>query len=235
MFETFTAGNVWPFSLALMIFVSLFALQVVNAVMGVGFEEGFNRVVDAWFGIDLGLGLDHDHDSDLDSSGFFQRYMSWICWGKVPALIGFTVLLHTFGFVGLFGQHFLHAATGYYLWWPIAVVPAFMMGSFMSRFLTGLLAQLLPDTSNSDALSQEEFIGQVVEVTLGPARRGLPGRAFFVDQAGTRHVVPVEPDADDGEFPKGSHLLLVGRAGSNFLAIENPSVQLTPEKPVNVP
>jgi hypothetical protein len=75
----------------------------------------------------------------------------------------------------------------------------------------------------TDAVSEQSFIGRVAVITLGNASHGSPAEAKLKDQHGQMHYVMVEPDLPNEAFSQGTAVILVRQKGAHFTAINNTS------------
>lgn len=233
MLSFLTASENLPFSAALGIMLVIGLLEGVFTLMGLGLSQFFEHLIpgggpeigappaaDLHVDLHADPGLDPHHGFDLDKASPGLRFLDWLHVGKVPILVVFVVFLTMFGFVGLGLQW--TALTFFQRLIPtlFATVPALAISLPLVRFSTGLLARVLPK-DETQAVSQESFVGRVAVVTLGTARRGHPAQAKLRDQFGLTHYVAVEPDLDDEQFTAGTAVLIVRRSGIIFRGIRN--------------
>ncbi len=174
--------------------------------------------------VDLAAGADV-HAPDLDapavaSGGAFTQFLGWLCFGRVPALVLLVAFLTAFGLIGLILQSLIKGMAGAYLPALVASVPAFAAALPATRYLGLGLSKIMPK-EESEAVSQENFIGKIAVITTGVAKQGLPAQAKLQDHYGQTHYVLVEPDLDDETFEAGAEVLLVRRTGSRFRVIAN--------------
>ncbi|MCF6235480.1 MAG: YqiJ family protein [Gammaproteobacteria bacterium] len=73
----------------------------------------------------------------------------------------------------------------------------------------------------TDAVSEETFIGRVAKITLGKAEISSPAQAKLKDEHGQIHYIMVEPDMQNEIFETGRLVILVSRVGAIFKAIPN--------------
>jgi hypothetical protein len=73
----------------------------------------------------------------------------------------------------------------------------------------------------TEAVSEESFIGRIAVVTLGEARAGKPAQGKLSDQHGQTHYVMLEPAASGEVFETGASVLLIGQEGAVFQGIRN--------------
>lgn len=227
--------------------VAIGLMLLIALVEGVGALFGFavSGLVDSLLpdldvpDVDVDLDLDADvdiglHAPDLDAPGvapgagpgLLTQLLTWICFGRVPALVLLVAFLTAFGISGLVLQSLTHGVFGAYLPAWIAVLPALAVAVPSTRYLGLGLARIVPK-EETEAVSRDSFIGKVVVVIRGEARRGLPAEAKFRDQHGQTHYVLVEPDRDDDVLPAGTEVLLVSQVGGAFRAIENTNAALS--------
>ncbi len=174
--------------------------------------------------VDVDAGVDV-HAPDIDapavaSGGAFTQFLGWLCFGRVPALVLLVAFLTAFGLFGLILQSLVKGMAGAYLPALVASVPVFAAALPATRYLGLGLSKIMPK-EESEAVSQENFIGKIAVVTTGVAKRGLPAQAKLQDHYGQTHYVLAEPDLDDETFEAGSEVLLVRRTGSTFRVIAN--------------
>ncbi|MEX1015997.1 MAG: YqiJ family protein [Phycisphaeraceae bacterium] len=226
-----------PFTIALAVMLGLGLLEGVTTVLGMGASSFLDTFLPD---VDIDADLDFNQfdltagDGDLDlgdvaSHGPIAKIMGWMHIGRVPVLILLALFLLTFGMAGLFVQSFAEALTGMLLPAILATVPALIVAVFVVHYTGGLLARIIP-RDESDAVSEDSFVGRVAQITLGTARRGMPAQAKLRDQHGRTHYVMVEPDTDDAVFEQGTHVLLVKRENARFLAIANPNDALVDQE-----
>jgi hypothetical protein len=157
MLDFLTAGGNLPFVVALLMVVML------GLIEGLGMVTGFSAsgVLDEW--------LDPSASDAAEVAGYstaLDRFLGWLHFGKVPALILLATFLLAFGVVGLSVQMLVHGVSGFtlpaWLLAPLAVVPAFggtrLFGSFFARALP---------RDETQSISQEELVGRVATIVLG--------------------------------------------------------------------
>ncbi|MGL1931940.1 MAG: YqiJ family protein [Desulfotalea sp.] len=214
MLSFFFESQNLPFavSIALMFFIAL--LEGVGTVLGAGLSGFLDNVLP-----DFDLDLDVD-TPDIDGSSGITKFLGWLRFGEVPALMILIVFLTAFGLIGLGVQTVILSVTGYLLPAFVAIVPAFLFSMPVVRIFAGLLGRFMP-RDETYAVSQKDFIGRVVTITLGSTVKGKPTRAKFCDQFGTTHYIMIEPDEEDKEYNHGQSLLIVSQEGAIFMVIEN--------------
>lgn len=179
---------------------------------------------------DLDVDLDVEVDaSALESIGPLTYLMSWLSFGKAPALILLLAFLTVFGLAGLTIQSFALSTTGVMLPNWLASIPAFLIAMPSMRYAGKIFGAVMPK-EETEAVSTERFIGKVATIIRGRAKRGLPAEAKLKDMHGLTHWILVEPDEDSEEFAAGDEVIVVSQAGSLYRVIRNTHVVLSRQK-----
>ena len=212
MWNFLAHANNWPFSSAL-------ALMLIFAIfegVGVLFGAGLSGVVDSLLP-DLDLGLDAP---DLSEPSTTVKFLGWLRFGQVPALIVLIALLTIFGLLGLSLQSFSQSLLGQPLPAWLASVLVLPVTLPVVRGVTGVVAKIMPQ-DETEAVSHRSFIGKTAVLTLGEAIPGSPAQAKFKDRFGHTHYVMVEPDQAGECFKTGDEILITEQQGSIYRAIRN--------------
>lgn len=234
------ADQNWPFLAAMAMTLAIAALQVVSLALGLGLSQALDNLLpDFAADIDADLDLDVDLDADLDTDfdgagiagvepGLIGQAFGWLNVGRVPLLILLVSFLGLFTLIGYFGQ--LAAAA------VIAPLPAILAGPAAAavalpatRIASRLLAHVVPK-EETYVVSDEEFVGLVARITLGPVDRTTPGKAKLNDQFGNAHFVRLRAANPEDVLDVGDQVLLVGVTGAIFEAIAAPA-NVTPDRP----
>ncbi len=205
--ELLTAPQVWPFSLALLLFFAASIMEIILAFTG--------------FGADLGLDLSLDLDAP-DPSGFL-RFFDWLGIGRVPYLISLAAFLLGFGIAGLFAQTIQLETVGAALPWPIVAVGCALISLPFVRVLNRGLGRIWPKDVESSAVTYESLIGHEAEVVLGEVRNDSPGQIKIRDPEGSTHYGLAVSDTTGESFATGERLLVVGRRGAIYTVIRHPN------------
>lgn len=219
MISFLLAGENLPFAIALALMVAIGALELFFTLFG----SGLSSLLEA--------GLpDLTPDGPMDATGFeevtpLSRLLGWLRVGQVPILILFIVLLTAFGLIGLVTQYFSKMFFGFLLPSPLVAAGAFVAALPCVRVCGGWLARWMP-RDETEAVSEDSFIGRIATVTTGLASAGRPAEARLQDQFKQTHYIRVEPDDPAESFPAGTAVLLVKREGNLFKAIRNPNSAL---------
>ncbi|MEX2673689.1 MAG: YqiJ family protein [Phycisphaeraceae bacterium] len=220
-----TAENI-PFMISLGAMVMLGLLEGVTAVLGLGVSSFLDSLLPE-VDVDVDVGLEPgDFDlGDVSSHGPITKLLGWLRIGRVPVLILLVVYLFAFGFIGLFFQAAMVATFQAPLPAWLAVWPVFVAAIYFVHVTGGVLAKVIPK-DETEAVSESKFVGRVACITLGTARMGNPAQARLKDSFGLSHYVMVEPDDAETSFEQGTNVLLIGREGAVFRAIDNPNEAL---------
>lgn len=216
MLEFILAGQNLPFSVALAVMLCIAVLEGVGALFGLAVSTFFETLIPEF---------DMDVDGpDVNSATTLSHFFSWLRVGKVPFLILIIIFLTGFGLLGLLTQQASLGITGSLLPAWIAVIPAFLLALPCVRIFGGVFATLMPK-DETEATSEESFIGRIAVITLGKAKKGSPAEARLQDEYGQDHYIMVEPD-DDSIFEAGSQVLVVAKVGTIYSAIMNTNKSL---------
>ncbi|UYN99883.1 MAG: YqiJ family protein [Devosia sp.] len=200
-----------PFTAAIGITIALAILEFGGLMMGLHPSAA----------IDSSL-PDLDVDVDVDAPEIelapLSQFLSWISFGRLPALVVLILFLTSFGLLGLFGQQSLRNVFGFALQPWIASVPAAIGALYTTHFIGHGLARIMP-REESDAVSTSAFIGRVATIFRGSASAGHPAEAKLTDIHGHTHYVLVEPDDHEQTLPTGSEVVIVRQKGSIYRAI----------------
>jgi hypothetical protein len=205
--ELLIAPQVWPFSLALLVFGVIVALEVIMAVVGFGAE----------FGLDVSL------DLDLPDPHVYSKFLDWLGVGRVPYLISIAAFLLSFGFIGLFAQAAQLQFVSAVLPWPLVAAGAVALSLPLVRMLNLGLGKLWPKDVESTAVSRDSLIGHEARVVLGRITAESPGQIKVRDEHGTWHYGLAVADTAEAAFEPGDRLLIVARRGSTFAVIRHPN------------
>lgn len=192
-----------PFGIAGLVLVGLVLLELAGAMAGVSASHL----------VDKGIG---HHDGD-DASGFVGGALAWLNPGRVPILVLLMLALGGFSALG-----YLVDAVAMALWQPlppvIAAVASFLGTMPFMRRGSRLVARIVP-RDESYAVGNEEFVGFVATVTIGPLDDGKPGRVRLKDRFGNWHFLIARAAEGQAPLAVGSSVLLVDRRDQLFLAV----------------
>jgi hypothetical protein len=199
--------STWLFTAAIGLVLGLAVLESLGLLLGHG---GLSGWAEHWL-------PDAHHGDGL---------LGWLHLGKVPLTILLIIFLTAFSLAGFIAQMLARQFLGQFLPLPLAAAGAVILALPAVRVLGGALGRIIPK-DETFAVSLDDLVGRIATVVTGTARHGRPAQARVRDALGRGHYVMVEPDENGGEFPAGSEVLLVRRAGgSRFQAIANPKPEL---------
>ena len=236
MIELLLAPPNTPFAVALGLMLLFAALEVVTSLFGASASSTVDSMLPEFDAPDLDLDVDIDVDVDIDldvdapdmdapadgvsaAGGPLTAVLTWLCIGRVPALVLLIAFLTAFGLSGLGIQSVVDRITGEYLPAWFAALPALAVGLPATRYIGLGLARLIPK-EETEAVSSRKFIGKVATIVRGQARAGLPAEAKLQDQFGRTHYLMVAPEGDD-VLDAGAEAVLVKRQGGHYLAVRN--------------
>ena len=207
------AGNI-AFTGALAVMLLIAAVEGIGVLLGASVSEHLQSLLPA---TDLNANLEFDASEAIVSP--FRKALVWLRVGQVPVLMLLIVFLTIFGLGGLVLQTVVMGVFGSYLTSAIAV-PAMFVGSLLPLRAAGAaIARVIP-MDETDAVTEDSFIGSVAAITLGTARRGEPAEARLRDVHGHTHYVMVEPDDPQASFAAPMEVLIVRRIDNRFAVID---------------
>ncbi|MCV2403183.1 YqiJ family protein [Marinomonas sp. C2222] len=180
------------FSTALFIVVLLFSAEVIGIFLGSSLFGLFSDIP--------------DFDIEVPS---VVALISWLALDRLPMIIWLVIFLTIFSLSGyVFNIVWLFANEESFIT-PVISVP---MALFFAALLTGrvgaLIALILPKEESS-AMSDDDFVGVVAQITVGSARMGCSAEAKYIDKFNQLHYVLVQPFENDDEFVSGDKVILV--------------------------
>lgn len=190
-----------PFSLAIAFVVLLGVVEAISMVLGLSLLGALDELSP----------IDIDTDFEASATGI-TGVVGWLCLDRLPLLIWLVLMLTSFAIAG-FSVNYV--AMSFYGSLPqiISVPVALLFSALSCRFLGAKLARLLPKNESS-AISVDDLSGLIGVITMGCARRGFPSEAVVRDHFNQKHYVLVEPESAEGEFAKGTQVVLLHRTGN---------------------
>jgi hypothetical protein len=204
-----------PFLIAFSFVAAVMVLEVGSLLIGAGLSQIIDNLFDA---TDVGIGADSDADVEINDN-FISKYIAWIKVKNVPLLILAVVYAASFSIIGYVGQSMLvrtidnPAPT--WVATMVAFVGAIPVYKMISEFLG---AKMFKEVTT--ALSEKTFVGEIIEINTGTAKKGLPAEGKYKDQFGQLHYFMVEPENDTEQFEQGTKVQLTGYDQSIFKAIK---------------
>jgi len=221
MIDILAAPAALPFVVALMVMVFIAILEGVSLFFGAAISGFLDGVLPDFDLPDLDGGADGGVDiGGLESVGPLTYLMSWLSFGKAPALVLLIAFLTVFGLAGLTALGVVSSVTGILMPGWLAAIPAVMVALPGTRYLGRAFGAILPK-EETEAVSTDRFIGKVAVIIRGECKRGQPAEAKLKDMHGQTHWILVEPDEDDEEFGGADEVIIVSQAGSIYRVIRN--------------
>jgi membrane protein implicated in regulation of membrane protease activity len=201
-----------PFTVAGLVMAGLVLIETISLVAGLSLSE----FIDQGFDVDSHGG----HHADLGENGLMGGLLGWVNAGRVPALILIITWLAAFAAAG-----FVIQTIAISLWAALpalaASLLAFLLALPATRFTTRAVSFIIP-REETYAVSDDDLVGRVAEVTLGPLDQGPAGRVKVQDSHGNWHFLMAKAAEGQEPLPIGAQVLLVDRKGSTFLVIPAP-------------
>lgn len=213
MIEFLLAPANFPFTISLTVMLIIALLEGITTLLGSGIFAFLDSLMPEMdFDVDMNA-------PDLDQAGYFTKFLAWLKVGDVPAIVLLVLLLTAFGLFGLGFQFLLQQVAGLLLPALLVSLPALISALIVVRTCGAILAKLIPK-DETDAVSEETFVGRVAVITIGRAQVGSPAQARLQDSKGQTHYVMVEPDSAESTFTQGQTILIIQRNGSIFQATD---------------
>jgi len=226
MMEFFLASQNVAFTVALAVMLVIAVLEGITTLFGSGLSGLFESLLpETDVDIDVGAGAD---GAGFDATSGLSRVLGWLHIGQVPILMLLVVFLTAFGLIGLGVQYLAWQALGSFLPGLPASGISCVASLPMVRLCGGILARIMP-RDETEAVSEESFIGRIATITLGKATLGRPAQARLMDEYRQTHYVLVEPDDPNEVFETGTSVVLVSRQGTMFKGIRIPNAALVDE------
>lgn len=213
LFDFLAAPPVQPFSIAGAVVLLLLLLEIFGLLL----SASPGAALDDWLDLDKGsLDKGGPDKGAVEGTGPLAAGLAWLNFGRLPALAVLVLLFGGFAAVGLGLQGLaLHVGGGLVSAWLLAV-PALIGAGFAAHSLGGLFARVVP-REESYAVTQDQLIGRIARLTIGPADTDTPGRALVTDGAGNSHNVRVLSGVAGRRFEAGESVLLATRKDGLFL------------------
>jgi len=211
-----TADQNSIFTMALVLMGMIAILEGASTVIGMGISELLESMLP---------NVEFDVATPDAPQSVLSKLLGWINFGKVPLLIIMVCFLSAFGVVGYLLQYFTQGLTSVLLPQLIAVPIAFVIAMPFVRLFTSMLEKIMP-RDESSALKEESFVGAMVTITLGTAKKGSPAEAKLTDVHGQTHYFMVQPEDEEEQFEQGSSVLLLRPSSNGFYAIKNTNTSL---------
>jgi membrane protein implicated in regulation of membrane protease activity len=189
-----------PFAIAALVLLVLVVLEVAGTFVG----TAPSHLVEA-----------------TSAAEAIEGAVGWLNLGRVPLLILLITLLAVFAVCGIVLQIVASKTVGY-LPVPLAALLAAAAALPVTRWVSRGVARIVP-RDETYAVKDEDLIGRVGTVTVGPLAVAFVGRARVEDSHGNAHFPRVRPADRQEEIEVGARVLLVERAGREFRVIRAPA------------
>ncbi|QEN89726.1 DUF1449 family protein [Labrys sp. KNU-23] len=219
--ETLVQPGTAPFWVALLTVIGIGVVELVSVLLG----ASVSALLDDSFGFQgfehQGFehqGLGHHAPGDHDGS-LLGAWSSWLNAGGVPILVLIVILLSAFAAFGFAIQAVASDLVG-----PlpalIAVPGALAAAIPTTRWIGRGVARIIPRDETS-VLSQDEFVGLIGTVTIGPLDQGNPGSVRVKDRYDNFHALRAKA-APGHVIETGALVLIVDGVDGLFQAIPAP-------------
>lgn len=201
------ASQTAPFAVALGLTLAIMLIELVGLVFG----AQPSAMVDSAL-------PDFDADMPEVELGPLSQSLSWLSFGRLPALVVLILISASFGLVGFAVQEALRRTIGFAIDPWLACVPAAIGAAFITRHAGLALARIMPK-EETEAVSTKAFVGRVATVFRGVAGPGHPAEAKLTDIHGKTHYVLIEPGEGEASMPEGSEVVIISQDGPVYRAI----------------
>jgi len=199
------APDVRPFAVAAAIMMALGGIELVAMLIGFSIGELFGKEVAV----------------DVDSGDWLGGLFLWVNAGRLPLLILIVLALGVFAIAGFFLQGLAHGA-GFSIPPLIASLTAVAASLPAIRVTSRGIARIIP-RDETYVVDDDDFVGHIAEVSVGPLDQGLPGRVRLKDIHGNWHSLVTRAGPDSAPLAVGASVLLVDRDKKSFIAITAPA------------
>ena len=199
------APDVRPFAISAAIMVALGGIELLTMIVGFSISELIGK----------------DFALETESHSAIGGLFLWINAGRLPLLILLILALGVFAIAG-----FLLQAVAHSLGTAVPVTLAALAAAAVSlpaiRVTSRGIARIIP-RDETYVVDNDDFVGHVAEVSVGPLDQGLPGRVRLKDVFGNWHSLVARASPESTPLPVGASVLLVDRDARSFIAISAPA------------
>jgi hypothetical protein len=205
MTDMLLAPDVRPFAISAAIMIVLGGVELLTTLVGFSLSQVMGKDFAAEINADSGL------------NGLFL----WINAGRLPLFILLILALGIFAIAGFFLQGLAHGV-GISIPPLIASLVAAAASLPAIRVTSRGIARIIP-RDETYVVDNDDFVGHVAEVSVGPLDQGLPGRVRLKDVFGNWHSLVARASPTSTPLPVGASVLLVDRDAKSFIAISAPA------------
>jgi Protein of unknown function (DUF1449) len=199
------APDVRPFAISAAIMVALGGIELLTMIVGFSISELIGK----------------DFALETESHSAIGGLFLWVNAGRLPLLILLILALGVFAIAG-----FLLQAVAHSLGTAVPVTLAALAAAAVSlpaiRVTSRGIARIIP-RDETYVVDNDDFVGHVAEVSIGPLDQGLPGRVRLKDVFGNWHSLVARASPESTPLPVGASVLLVDRDARSFIAISAPA------------
>jgi hypothetical protein len=199
------APDVRPFAISAAIMVALGGIELLTMIVGFSISELIGK----------------DFALETESHSAIGGLFLWVNAGRLPLLILLILALGVFAMAG-----FLLQAVAHSLGTAVPVTLAALAAAAVSlpaiRVTSRGIARIIP-RDETYVVDNDDFVGHVAEVSVGPLDQGLPGRVRLKDVFGNWHSLVARASPESTPLPVGASVLLVDRDARSFIAISAPA------------
>jgi membrane protein implicated in regulation of membrane protease activity len=225
MLSFLVAPEFQPFSVAALVMIGLLVIETASTLIGVSTSS----LLDSVFGlhgvhVELHHGIESHAPDTTSNSGIvhgtdgpFATVFNWLNAGRVPLLVLMMAAIACFAAAGMVLQIIaMHLVAP--LPTAVAVVVAAVVAVPGTRWTSRVVSWVIP-RDETYALSDEDLIGRVGIVTLGPVVVGAAARAKVQDKYGNWHFPRVTTGVAGVSIPQGASVLIVEKVGGEYSVI----------------
>ena len=206
-----------PFSIAECILIGMTLLEIVALTIGTSLSAKLDAILHLDHAeADAHVGGAHDGIHAAEH-GLFETVWDWFNKGRVPLLILLMIMLGVFGATGHALQGVAHATIGY-LPTGLACLIAGIVTIPITRRITRIVGRIVP-RDETYVIHNEDLIGTVVTITLGPVTDQEIGRSRLLDRHGNQHFPWVRGANQNMRIEEGARALIVSRKGNEYLVV----------------
>jgi hypothetical protein len=199
------APDARPFAISAAIMVALGGIELLTMIVGFSISELIGK----------------DFALETESHSAIGGLFLWVNAGRLPLLILLILALGVFAMAG-----FLLQAVAHSLGTAVPVTLAALAAAAVSlpaiRVTSRGIARIIP-RDETYVVDNDDFVGHVAEVSVGPLDQGLPGRVRLKDVFGNWHSLVARASPESTPLPVGASVLLVDRDARSFIAISAPA------------
>ena len=209
------APDVRPFAISAAIMVALGGIELLTMIVGFSISELIGK----------------DFALETESHSAIGGLFLWVNAGRLPLLILLILALGVFAMAG-----FLLQAVAHSLGTAVPVTLAALAAAAVSlpaiRVTSRGIARIIP-RDETYVVDNDDFVGHVAEVSVGPLDQGLPGRVRLKDVFGNWHSLVARASPESTPLPVGASVLLVDRDAKSFIAISAPADLIAQQRTSN--